>query len=220
MTVGPLHTVAADIHHTDVAELFPGIDHVAYLLTVDDENIWLYSSLVTDRHLAAIEALGGVDRQYLNHRDEASPGCDIIRDHFGAPLHCHVAEREAVQAVTGVDATFEERHQITPSLEARPAAGHVAGSTTFVLRHEGKTTLFPSDTVYPLYGEWHTFLDERSDPEAMLSTLDLYDELDVDLICPSLFAGETVTESVSADRWHTIVEDCRVETQRIIDERS
>jgi hypothetical protein len=36
--------------------------------------------------------LGGIARQYLNHRHEASDECDWVLATFHAPLYCHTAD--------------------------------------------------------------------------------------------------------------------------------
>src|SRR6266496_2260633 len=67
----------------------PSLEGRAFLLQRERGNLLVYSSPTLEPDATAIEELGGIARQYLNHRREAAPICDWVRATFGASLHCH-----------------------------------------------------------------------------------------------------------------------------------
>jgi hypothetical protein len=59
----------------------------------------------------------------VNHRDEASKYCDLVRSEFNAPLHCHEKEKEAISWCCKDIKTFSERHMFYPDFEVIPTPG-------------------------------------------------------------------------------------------------
>ena len=88
----------------------------AFLLQRERGNLLVYSAPTLEPEAQAIEELGGITREYLNHRHEASPACDWVRATFGASVHCHEDERGSVAETCTVDETFSERHCSTTTL--------------------------------------------------------------------------------------------------------
>ncbi len=64
----------------------------AYLLEREHGNVLLYGAAALEPHLAEVEALGGLTRQYLNHSHEATPEANTVAQRFGAPLFVHAAD--------------------------------------------------------------------------------------------------------------------------------
>ena len=199
-----------DIFHTDSDRPFANtVETRAYLVTLAAGNFLFYSSSLIEQEFDFIRSKGGILKQYLNHRDEASGYCDVVRRQFNAPLNCHELEREAVSEHCEVSETFSERHHILPVLEAIPTPGHCPGSTCYLLQHGGKHILFSGDTIYPDNGVWKTYLHGgRSNAEDMLSSLDLLGNLAVDIILPGLYIGAVSWEAVSKSSWHSLINEC------------
>lgn len=199
-----------DIFHTDSDRPFANeVETRAYLVTLATGNILFYSSSLIGREFDFIQSKGGILKQYLNHRDEASEYCDVVRRRFNAPLICHELERDAVSEHCEVSATFSERHHILPVLEAIPTPGHCPGSTCYLLQYGGKHILFSGDTIYPDNGVWKTYLHgSSSNVKDMLSSLDLLGNLAVDTIFPGLYIGAVSWEEVSTSRWHSLLNEC------------
>ena len=110
-----------DIFHTDSDRLFVNkVETHAYLVTLATGNLLFYSSSLIGRDFDFIRSKGGILKQYLNHRDEASEYCDVVRRRFNAPLICHELERDAVSEHCEVSATFSERHNILPFWKPYP----------------------------------------------------------------------------------------------------
>src|SRR3712207_5584112 len=64
----------------------PSLEIRAFLLQRERGNLLVYRSEMLERDAEEIDALGGISRQYLNHRHEASPACDWVATTYGAPL--------------------------------------------------------------------------------------------------------------------------------------
>ena len=54
----------------------PSLEIRAFLLQRERGNLLIYRSAALDEDVAAVDELGGISRQYLNHHHEASPACD------------------------------------------------------------------------------------------------------------------------------------------------
>jgi len=181
----------------------------AYLVNLAAGNILFYSSSHIEQEFDFIHSKGGLFKQYLNHRDEASEYCDLARMRFNAPLVCHELESDAVSQRCKVSETYSARHHILPVLEAIPTPGHCPGSTCYLLQHDGKHILFTGDTIYPDNGEWKVYLHgSRSSGKDMLTSLELLGSLAVDVILPGLYIGALRWEEVPPSRWHSIINGC------------
>src|SRR5215218_5974681 len=67
----------------------PSLEIRAYLLEREQGNLLIYRSATLEQDVEAVNDLGGIWRQYLNHHHEASPACDWVTKTFDAPLHVH-----------------------------------------------------------------------------------------------------------------------------------
>jgi hypothetical protein len=52
------------------------LDARAFVLEREGGNVLVYGAAALEPHLAEVEALGGLTRQYLNHSHEATPEAD------------------------------------------------------------------------------------------------------------------------------------------------
>lgn len=62
----------------------PSLAARAFHLRRGHGKLLIYGSAAIEREAAAIKDLGGLARQYLNHRHEAAPTCDWVGRTFGA----------------------------------------------------------------------------------------------------------------------------------------
>jgi glyoxylase-like metal-dependent hydrolase (beta-lactamase superfamily II) len=163
----------------------PSLEIRAFLLRRERGNLLLYSvpGLVSDAH--AFAELGGVSRQYLNHRHEAM----FASDRIDAPLFVHEAERRSVDSRAHVRATFARRHHLDDDFEVIPTPGHTSGATAFLWEAGEHRFLFTGDTLYVDEGEWRAAVLDSSDRAAYVRSLELIRELDFDVLVPWAATG-------------------------------
>jgi len=159
----------------------------SYLLPREAGNLLVYGPGPAEPEAGEIAALGGVARQYLNHRHEASPAGDRIREAFGAPLFCHRDEAPAVSEVCRVSFAFSRRHLLDDDFEVIPAPGHTSGATIYLWTAGGRRYLFSGDTIFMRRGEWvAAVLDGVSDRGRYLESLAMIRRLDFDVLVPGI----------------------------------
>ena len=168
----------------------PSLEIRAYLLQRERGNLLVYRSERLERDVEEINALGGISRQYLNHRHEASPACDWVAKTFDAPLHVHKEEAPAVSETCQVAETFSERHRLDDDFEVIPTPGHTSGATAFLWDAGRHRCLFTGDTIFFPRDKWvAAVLDGVSDRERYIQSLELIRTLDFDLLVPGIAAA-------------------------------
>jgi hypothetical protein len=163
----------------------PSLDIRAFLLRRDAGNLLIYSVTGLETDKAAIEDLGGISRQYLNHRHEAMFASEWV----SAPLFVHENERPAVAKESHVRAAFSKRHRLDGDFEVIPTPGHTSGATAFLWDNGEGRLLFTGDTIYLADGEWIAAVLGSSDRAAYLESLELIRELDFDVLVPWAATG-------------------------------
>jgi Metallo-beta-lactamase superfamily len=187
----------------------PSLEGRAFLLQRERGNVLVYSAGTLEADAPAIEQLGGITRQYLNHRHEAAPICDWVRARFGGSLHCHENERASVAETCTVDETFSEHHLLDDDFEVIPTPGHTSGATAYLWTYANHRCLFTGDTIMLRNGEWGVvLLDGTSDRSDYLESLELIRGLDFDLLVPGFATSGQPSSAVtdSADRERRIDE--------------
>jgi glyoxylase-like metal-dependent hydrolase (beta-lactamase superfamily II) len=178
----------------------PSLEIRAFLLRRAAGNLLVYSVDGVEAEAAAIEDLGGVLRQYLNHSHEAMFSSGRVE----APLFVHARERASVEPKAHVRATFSRRHLLDHDFEVIPTPGHTAGATAYLWDSGRHRFLFTGDTIYLDRGEWSAAVLDSSDRSAYCESLELLRELDFDLLVPwAATAGEpyyAVTSRADAQR--------------------
>ncbi len=165
----------------------PSLEIRAYLLQREQGNLLLHRADTLRPEVGAINELGGIWRQYLNHRHEAAPACDWVAETFRAPLHCHAEEAPSVSDTCKVDETFSERHHLADDFEVIPTPGHTSGATAFLWDSGEHRCLFTGDTIVIREDEWLAVLLEGvSDRDRYIESLELIRGLDYDLLVPSV----------------------------------
>ena len=169
----------------------------AYLLRREGGNLLMYSSSKVREEEAHLRELGVVDRQYLNHRDEASEYCDWVTRVFDAPLVCHEREQEAVAHQCTVSETFDRRTRLHSDLEAIPTPGHCPGSTCYLWNAPDRRYLFTGDTIYLGAERWQVFV--RGTVDEMIESLERIASLDFDVLVPGVHIGEAHLATTKRD---------------------
>jgi hypothetical protein len=180
-----------------------GVDIRAFLLPRNRGNLLIYSTSQLDQGSPAFAELGGVSRQYLNHRHEGM----FASDRVTAPLFVHAEERASVEAKRHVRGTFSRRHMLDEDFEVIPTPGHTSGATAFLWDSGRHRFLFTGDSVYLDDGEWVAGVLESSDPVALAQSLELIRGLDFDVLVP--------WAATSGQRYHAVTD--AADTRRRVD---
>jgi glyoxylase-like metal-dependent hydrolase (beta-lactamase superfamily II) len=158
----------------------PSLSARAFLLERDQGNLLVYSvdGLAAER--PAIEAAGGVARQYLNHHHEA----EAAPEGLIGPLVVHELARDAVAARAPVEATYARYQMLGDDFEIIPTPGHTAGSTCFLWHAGEHRALFTGDTIFLRDGDWVAAVLESSDRDRYVESLELIRALDFNVLVP------------------------------------
>jgi glyoxylase-like metal-dependent hydrolase (beta-lactamase superfamily II) len=177
-----METPASGLHASppEILPFAPSLEVRAFLLERSRGNILIYSVPELEADAEAIEALGGIERQYLNHGHEAMFASDWVR----APLFVHQADAGAVEAAHHVRGSFSRRHVLDEDFEVIPTPGHTPGATAYLWDSGEGRLLFTGDTIYLSGGEWRPALLASSDRAAYLESLELLRGIDFDLLVP------------------------------------
>ena len=165
----------------------PSLEVRAFLLQRPQGNVLVYSAPTVASEAPAIEKLGGVSHQYLNHWHETLLGC--VSDVIGAPLLVHENDRAQAADRCEVDETFSERAVLDGDFELIPIPGHTPGATAFIWDSGEHRALFTGDSIYLRDGEWVAAVLESSDRERYVDSLELLREIDFDLLVPWAATG-------------------------------
>jgi glyoxylase-like metal-dependent hydrolase (beta-lactamase superfamily II) len=161
----------------------PRLEARAFLLQRSHGNLLVYCAPTIEAEAAAIEELGGVSRQYLNHWHETLLGC--VSETIGAPLIVHEDDRERAAERCEVGETFSTRAVLDGDFELIPIPGHTPGATAYLWRG----ALFTGDSIYLRDGEWVAAVLDSSDRERYVESLELLREVDFDLLVPWAATG-------------------------------
>jgi glyoxylase-like metal-dependent hydrolase (beta-lactamase superfamily II) len=180
-----MQTVIPGLHASAPGALSfaPSIRVRAFLLQRARGNVLIYSTPATVDS-AAIEALGGVSRHYLNHWHEVAIGDGRIAGGLGAPLFCHEDDRRKVSDRVEVAGSFAARHMADDDLEAIPIPGHTPGATAYLWDSGKHRCLFTGDSLFLREGEWVAAVLDSSNRAAYLESLELIKGLDFDMLVP------------------------------------
>jgi Metallo-beta-lactamase superfamily len=173
----------------------PSLHIRAFLLQRELGNILVYSVSALGSELAAITELGGISRQYLNHRHESG----FASAEVTAPLFVHERERESVAKRLHVRGTFSRRHTFDDDFEVIPTPGHTSGATAYLWDSGENRLLFTGDTIMLRDGEWVAAVLDSSEREPYIESLELIRELDFDVLVPWAASGDWPYHAVASD---------------------
>lgn len=193
-----------DLWQTRMDTPFPGLTTHAYLWRGPHGNVLFYCP-ASEADFDAIDALGGVNAQYLSHLDEAGPNLKRIEERFGRRLYAPEAEIDAIAKHARVDVAIgTARHVDTNGVEVLPTPGHSPGSTSYLVTGvTGERYLFTGDTMFPTAkGTWATFLvPGRGDAGQLRESVELLGTVAPDLVMSSAFGGDRAWAVVDERRW-------------------
>jgi len=177
-----IDTAIDGLHATEPQSLpFAPATHIrAFALERAGGNVLVYSTATLASSAPAFEALGGISRQYLNHRHEAMFASEAVT----APLFVHELEAEHVAPAYHVRGTFSRRHLLDDDFEVIPTPGHTAGATAYLWDSGRHRFLFTGDTVMLHDGEWTAAVLESSDRAAYIESLEVLREVEFDVLVP------------------------------------
>ena len=187
---GMLDTPLSRLHATAPAPLpfAPSLHIRAFVLEREHGNLLAYAAPSVRAAAPAIEALGGVTHQYLNHWHEAAFGGDGV----DAPLVIHADDRAAAEDSLPVDETFSERRLLDGDFELIPTPGHTPGATAFLWHNGEQRLLFTGDSIYLRDGDWvAAVLEGSSDRTAYIESLEILRALEFDVLVPWAASGES-----------------------------
>jgi Metallo-beta-lactamase superfamily len=156
----------------------------SFLVQRDAGNLLVYRGDAIEHDAGSVTSLGGVSRQYLNHRHEASPSSDWVSWKYGSTLFVHRADADSVSRTAELGALFYERHRLDGDFEVIPTPGHTPGATAYLWDSGTHRCLFTGDTIFLRGGEWVAAVLDFSDRDRYLESLELLRGLDFDVLVP------------------------------------
>lgn len=179
--------IFSDLYQSEVIHPFAGVQAYAYYLLSPNAKVLLYNG-GNEADFEAIKELGGLDYQFLSHRDEISPGLDNIKKRFNNKLCCHKNTQPLVEKVSSVEEVIHQRLKHSSQLEVIPTPGHTDGCLSFLYNSPaGETYLFSGDLISMTDNGWDTFIipGRGADLKDVLASMKLYKQLSPDVLIPS-----------------------------------
>ncbi len=175
----------------------------AFVLRRDGGNLLIYTVTGLSGSRSAIEDLGGVSRQYLNHWHEAM----FASDWLPAPVFLHDDDRAPAARRIRVERSFSKTHTLDGDFEVIPTPGHTPGATAYLWDGGQHRFLFTGDTIFLRNGEWVAAVLDSSDRKRYIEGLELIRALDFDVLVPWAASG--------GDPYHALTDGA--DTRRRID---
>lgn len=195
--------VLSDLWETRTDSPFPGLTTHAYLWT--PANILFYSP-ATDAQFEELAELGGVNDQYLSHRDEAGPILARIGERFGSTLHAPVGDLSDISGHAHVDVPLNGRYVDYNGVEIIPTPGHSPGSVCYLVSGADGRYLFSGDTLFrnPDGQWWAGYIEGFHQPgeaDTIAESLRTLAEVSPDFVISSAFQGNSAVHRVEPDLW-------------------
>lgn len=195
--------VLTDLWETRTYSPFPGLTTHAYLWTPAHA---LFYSPGTDEEFDELADLGGVDDQYLSHRDEAGPMLARIAERFGAKLHAAEADLPDIRKHAHIDVPLRGRHTDYHDIEIIPTPGHSPGSVCYLVPGAEGRYLFTGDTLFcDQEGRWRAGYIEGfhqpADADVIADSLRTLAEVAPDVVISSAFPGDSAVHRISPGEW-------------------
>jgi hypothetical protein len=115
--------------------------------------------------LDEIEAMGGLESQWVAHDAIRGTAHREIQERFGAPLHFHRIDRSKVRAKTKADVEVYDGESLThgSDFEAFFLPTCTAGHSVYRWKNRGKYYLFTAHALYYHDGAWDLQFNPRND---------------------------------------------------------
>lgn len=195
--------VLSDLWETRTDSPFPGLTTHAYLWR--PANILFYSP-ATDAQFDELAELGGVNEQYLSHRDEAGPMLTRIAERFGSTLHAPAADLPDISKHAHVDVPLNGRYVDYNGVEIIPTPGHSPGSVCYLVSGADGRYLFTGDTLFrnPDGHWWAGYIEgfhQPGDADTIAESLRTLAEVSPEFLISSAFQGDSAVHRVDPDLW-------------------
>jgi len=196
--------IREDLWETSSESPFPGMYTHAYFLKCKRSNILIYNTS-NENDIDLIHEMGGIDTQYLSHRDEVGPSMGKIKNKFSSDLVCHDLERKYVEKYCDVDTLIKESMSHTNGLQILHTPGHTNGSISFIYDSpfENQRYLFMGDTVYLTKQGWNSliFPENGGNKESLINTLENYILLKPNVVISSGSSQPITCTEVNHSGW-------------------
>ena len=195
--------VKDDLWETVQESPFPGMYTHAYLLECPEGNVLIYNTSNQD-DLEKIKDIGGINIQYLSHRDEVGPSLNLIKETFSSQLASHELERIFAEKYSSVDVIIKEETTDQYGIRIIPSPGHTNGSISFLYDSpNGLRYLFTGDTVFHANNQWNSliFPGHDGDKNSLISTLKNYISLEPNIVISSGSSEPITITEVTVSEW-------------------
>lgn len=179
----------------------------AYFLLHEQGNILFYNTGSTT-DLDQMDGLGGINYQFLTHRDEVGASLATIKNRFYAKLGVGELEVPFVEPITSVDFPFKAADRTIENIKVIHTPGHTDGSICYYYDPpNGRSYLFTGDTFFLSNGHWSTLVLSNSGgtKESLASSLEILGDLRPDVVMSSGFVGETSYKEVTHTEWASAI---------------
>ncbi|WP_228822504.1 MBL fold metallo-hydrolase [Nocardia farcinica] len=214
-TDSPLRQVLPDLWETPAFVVPGGPRTHAYLWTPPSGGNILFYSPGDEGPFEGVAALGGVERQYLSHQDEAGPMLRAVADRFGSRLHAPAPEAGQIGRFAAIDVPLSQRGTDDAGVEVIPTPGHSPGSTCYLVRGaDDLTYLFTGDTLLRYAdGVWRPgYVPGYSDKAGLRGALDVLATVRPDVVISSAFVeGAEGFHRIAPGTWSACLDEARAE---------
>ena len=198
-----MHKIEDDLWETEPQSPFPGMYTHAYFLKCAEGNVLIYNTS-NESDFDWIEEKGGINIQYLSHRDEVSSSLSSIKKRFNSDLACHYLEQEFVEKFRPVNVVIEGSQTHFSGIQIIHSPGHTNGSISFLYDSpQGLRYLFTGDTLFYAKNKWNSliFPGHDGDKNALIKTLQNYISLEPDLVISSGSSEPITCTPVTSEEW-------------------
>ena len=195
--------IREDLWETASESPFPGMYTHAYFLKCKTSNILIYNTS-NENDLNLIQEMGGIEKQYLSHRDEVGPSIRYIKGKFSSKLVCHEFERKFAEKYCNVDISINESTFHSNGLKISHSPGHTNGSISFIYNSPfGQRYLFTGDTVFYAKDRWNSLIFPGNDgnKESLIRTLNDYISMKPSLVISSGSSQSITYTEVTNSEW-------------------
>ena len=144
-----------------------GASYTYFLKRPQGNLLICHQTVPTDADLDEIEALGGLDSQWVCHSHDAIKGTvhKQIHERFGAPLHVHRIDRKRVRSKARCDVDIFEGDGTTvgDDFEAFFLPTCSPGHSVYRWNSRGKYYLFTAHAIYYHDDEWDLQFNRHND---------------------------------------------------------
>lgn len=180
----------------------------AYFLQRPEGNILFYNT-ADEGDLKQMAQLGGIQTQYLTHRDEAAPSQARIRQDFQAELVTSALEASHIKRFSPIDVEITKQQTSHNGIRIVHTPGHTDGSICFLYDSpHGQTYLFSGDSLALWDGKWKTFVIESAggNYQDLRESLKTLTQESPNLVLSSGFIGKHNIEIFTHASWQQLIQ--------------